>query len=823
MRRRGLPFSAGFVLAILLLVGGLMFGCVRMADALSSRSPDKNDFGNSDMWYTLSATRDVQNSASMVVSVYHKGSNPGSERINVVYQGGTHTGTQNSQGSGHVRFNGGSTNPGSITLTGWTLDPSGSGYVAKISASLTNTAQSADDSNHINFYLQSTNSSDIIGPDGGGRFAVVNNNYCYSSPSSCPTHTYVLPFAPDCSVPNGGSVSVKAYDMDNHNSVIQPQNLMVKIQDTTTGAIVNDNSYSGGEANGQTASFGFNYAASDKYRAIFYNVNVNNVLQITLPFDSVNSVIDCLPAGDITSSATQGCTYLQGWIYDHDKPSTTLSYYVDVNPSGTPPLTYGSTPGGSTFAGPFSANLSSPRAPAPATGNHGFKVTIPTNVNGHNYKGSWVANTYWIYAKDASTNTYKRVDGLTVPPCTAAQCPAGMGGTLSNFSPIGAGVAFNFHVGVKTSGQMPNPGTNPPGNPSFSIKVTGPGLGAGKLYTTAAKPISGSYIYSDDVSFTPLAAGTYQVSWSYYGASSGCNDSGDAGYAPYFRVQGGDIAAGPGFGTGCSASSADITGLNTGETAYAGAGSEIGAWATGTLTNFVSGLGLGGGAPTQSGSGLSFANTSGVGGGTYGGNFTTAGLPCVTNYYAGATGGSWPGWSGVGGAGTHNFSVNTAMLTLSGGMTLQPDTTVNLYVKGNVYIKDDITYASYTLGHTPRFNLYVSGNIYIDPNVSELHGLYVAQTGAPGSGDIDTCAAVAGSTITKSLPYGRCKKDLAVDGSVMAQGKLILTRTFGNLVAVPGAPGTPAESFTYGPELWLTGKGNGSLDTQAYTSLPPVL
>jgi hypothetical protein len=162
------------------------------------------------------------------------------------------------------------------------------------------------------------------------------------------------------------------------------------------------------------------------------------------------------------------------------------------------------------------------------------------------------------------------------------------------------------------------------------------------------------------------------------------------------------------------------------------------------------------------------------------------------------------------------------LLTLSGSAALAPDTTVNLYVQGNVYLKNDITYAAYTLGHAPRFNLYVSGNIYIDPDVAELHGVYVAQTGAPGSGDIDTCAAVAGSTITKSLPYGRCKKDLTVDGSVLAEGKLILTRTFGNVVPAPGAPAAPAETFRYGPELWLV-TGNGSLDTQAYTSLPPVL
>jgi hypothetical protein len=163
------------------------------------------------------------------------------------------------------------------------------------------------------------------------------------------------------------------------------------------------------------------------------------------------------------------------------------------------------------------------------------------------------------------------------------------------------------------------------------------------------------------------------------------------------------------------------------------------------------------------------------------------------------------------------------MLTLSNGPALAPDTTVNLYVKGDVYIKDDITYAGYTIGHAPRFNLYVSGNIYIDRNVAELHGVYVAQIGAAGSGNIDTCASVSGGgTVVTSLTYGDCETDLTVDGSVMSQGKLILTRTLGNVIAAPSAPAAPAETFHYSPELWLV-QTNGALDTQAYTSLPPVL
>ena len=782
--------------------------------------------------YTLSATADVHNSSTMAVTVYRPGTtNPGSVPISVIYQGGgRQSQNQNLQGEGHVRFNGGAAvDPGSITLNSWTPDPAGHGWRASIRAALTDSTQSSDDGNHINFYLQSANSSDIIGPDGGQQFAIVNAYHCAAAPDAinCPTHTYVLPFAPDCSLTQPGTASVRVYDMDQGNPGIQPQHLALRIYDDTTskpGTKVNDDVYRGSESSSQNAYFDFTYQPSHKYTATFTSANVQNILQVTLPFDSVNAVIDCTQ-GQVTSSATQGCTALQGWIYDQNGPGTALRYYVDVNPAGTPPASYATTPSGSTFAGPFTASLATPST-APSnvrsSGNHGFKVTIPNDVNGHNYKGPWVPNHYWIYAKNATGNTYTRVDDLAVGVCTTAQCPAGSAGTLTNFSPQGIGMPITFHVGVQMGGPVPNPGMNPPGNPSFSIKVTGPSLGAGQTFAAAAKPISGSYIYSNDVSFTPPNVGTYQVTWSYYGASSGCADSSDVGYAPFFSVQGGDIAAGPGFGMSCSPGAANVTGLNLGSPSYAGAGGDVAAWATGTLTNFVSGLGLGGGAAPQTGTGLSFANTAGTGGGTYGGQFAPSGLPCMTDYYAGATGGPWPGWNGLGGTGPHNYSVTTSLLTLSGSAALAPDTTVSLYVQGDVYLKDDITYAAYTLGHAPRFNLYVSGNIYVDPDVAELHGVYVAQTDAPGSGNIDTCAAVAGGTVTTSLPYGRCKKDLTVDGSMMAQGKLALTRTLGNVVAAPSAPDAPAETFRYGPELWLV-TGNGSLDTQAYTSLPPVL
>jgi|GEM_PF-1504809 len=302
---------------------------------------------------------------------------------------------------------------------------------------------------------------------------------------------------------------------------------------------------------------------------------------------------------------------------------------------------------------------------------------------------------------------------------------------------------------------------------------------------------------------------------------------------PYFQVVGGDIAAGITFGAGsCTGGTANIESWNQNTSPnYFGGGSTLGALATGTITNFVSGMGLAGGAGSQSGHGLSFANSgAGVSASppSYGGSFGTSGMPCVDDYY-GTKATSGP--DTIGGPIT-SLSGGNHIVTPSGGtvqigngahspITVAPGTTTTLYVQGNVYISSNIIYANYSLGTVPRFNLYVQGNIYIDPNVTELHGVYIAQKSSSGSyGDIVTCAA---SPTDTSEPYATCAKQLQVVGAMAAEGGMHLTRTYGNLQAAPGAPAAPAEIFQYSPELWLNAPPLTSLPVKTYTSLPPVL
>ncbi|QQS19119.1 hypothetical protein IPL68_03715 [Candidatus Saccharibacteria bacterium] len=80
--------------------------------------------------------------------------------------------------------------------------------------------------------------------------------------------------------------------------------------------------------------------------------------------------------------------------------------------------------------------------------------------------------------------------------------------------------------------------------------------------------------------------------------------------------------------------------------------------------------------------------------------------------------------------------------------------------------------------------------------------------------------------MTTSGAYTTCQNRLTVYGAVAAN-KLVLSRTYGSLIAVPGVPAEPAENFYYSPELWLAQDGantaNGPVRYDSYVSLPPVL
>jgi hypothetical protein len=847
MKRWSNPFSAGVysgLLALFAIAGVTMFWASHVL-ALSNSGPDSADFATTKAYYTLSNTDDVKNTSSTGLVLYHAGAAPtGNVTVTVQYQGGGgQCLNQNYQGNAGAHFSygvGGGYRQTSLSIPAGAWVSNGVGYTVDITANIvngTNSCNGGGDGNHVNFKLVAPGGY-IIGPDSAKNFGVAQGSYCVTytgnpSPRSCNGYgTYNIPFGPPCTVTTNGSAAVKLYDMDNGgHPVIQPTPAVVKVIDTTTGATVNNNSYSGSEANGSTATFSFNYIAQHNYKLQISNLNLNNVLQIQLPWDSVNAQINCAPKGGITTGTTAGCTAIQGWMYDPDSPGTQLQYYVATNPASAPTTLSG--PGSSAnFAGPLAANQANPAGtPGGTSANHGFKVNIPANVTGHGYAGAWVTNTYYIYAKDATGSTLTRVASLTVPQGTCASVSCGT--TTFALQAVGEPVAFT--VNMKVNGGATN---LPPGPPTFTVTVTGSGGGTNNQTFTGVhgNTPSGGYIYSDPVTFTPTGAGTYNVTWSYFG-TGGCGGAAQqAAYVPYMQSLGGDAAAGPGFGNACTETTAKIESwnLNTDFTPnYYGAGSEIGAWATGNLTDFVSGMGLTGGAASQAGHGLSFANTVNTSGDNYGGQFGVNSVPCLPDFYgtkpAGAASLGSTNMGSLAGVTSGSYTAptdGTGTFTLGSGgdIVLGQDAAGNgkqitIYVDGDLYINSNILYSYSSIFQIPRLNLYVKGNIYVDPDVTEIHGVYVAQKAATG-GDINTCSP---GTTGSSQSYGTCNKQLKIVGAMAAQGQMQLMRTYGNLVAATGVTNQPAEVFQYSPELWLAEPVDGGFQYQSYTSLPPVL
>lgn len=842
MRRAVTPFSIGLSLSLLLLLGvalSLLVGVQRVV-ALSSSGPDGADFATSKAYYTLSNTADVKNTTSMGLVVYHPGSAPtGNTTITVTYQaGGGQCGNQNYQGYAGAHFsygNGGGYRQYSLSIPASAWNSNGVGYTADITASIvngTNSCSGGNDGNHVNFKLSAPGGY-LIGPDSAKNFAVAQGTYCvtYSgspSPRSCNGYgTYNIPFAPPCSVTTNGTAAVRLYDMDNSgHPVIQPKPAVVKVIDTTTGATVNNNSYTGSEANGSTATFSFGYVAQHNYRLQISNVNLNNVLQIQLPWDSVNAQINCAPVGGVTSNAAAGCTVIRGWTYDRGSPSTKLQFYVYVNPGGTPANTYSGPVGGGNFVGPFTANKTNPPGtPGGVPAGHGFQVNVPADVAGHGYQGPWAGDNYYIYAKDTTGSALSKVASLSVPAGTCASVSCG----TTTFALQAVGEPVSFTVNMKINGGAT---TLPPGNPTFTIVVNGSGAGTNsKTFSGVGdNNPSGGSIYSDPVTFTPTGAGTYNVTWSYYG-KGGCGAAGQqAAYVPYFGVFGGDAAAGPGFGGGCTETTAQIKSWNLNKDFtpnYYGAGSEIGAWATGSLTNFVSGMGLSPDIATTKGYGLSFANTVNTSADNYGGDFGSNAVPCQPDYYATKPAGTTPLASTVGDlnypSGAYEASVDAFKnftVGTGGDVVLGNGQQLTIYVEGNLYIKSNIKYVYGSLAEIPQVSFYVKGDIYIDPDVTEIHGVYIAQKNGASGGAITTCSS-AGSLLP--LPYNTCSKQLKIVGAMAAGSTIRMNRTYGNLIAAGGVSDQPAELFQYTPELWLVEPKDGGFTYQSYTGLPPVL
>ena len=304
---------------------------------------------------------------------------------------------------------------------------------------------------------------------------------------------------------------------------------------------------------------------------------------------------------------------------------------------------------------------------------------------------------------------------------------------------------------------------------------------------------------------------------------------------PYYKVYGGDVSVGGGFGEACTIQNdATILAFNkkVGDN-HVGAGTQLAAYALGVINGFGTSQAR---TPTSRKQ-LTFANTAPTN--LFGGELDQKHIACIPDYWAGVSRAgviSNPNASSLGGL--HKIVDDEVTLN---ARNLGISERITLYIEGNVRIAGDIRYAGgspsnpqsllYTgLSQVPSFRLIVKGNIYVDPDVRELNGTFVAIPKTPNdanSGKFYTCSNNFGPPNVDQL-RGACRNLLTVYGSVVAD-TIKLTRSRGNVdnanvnERYNNNDGEPAEKFIYTPESWLTSDFGGTGDNDSFGSLPPVL
>lgn len=308
---------------------------------------------------------------------------------------------------------------------------------------------------------------------------------------------------------------------------------------------------------------------------------------------------------------------------------------------------------------------------------------------------------------------------------------------------------------------------------------------------------------------------------------------------PYVSFYESDISAGGGFGEGCTTTIGAINAFYR-PSKQAGSSVQVAALALGAIDSLASAqLRL---SPPLRTNGLSFASTTGAFGGSLGGTH------CINDFYGrmpvdvAAAAGAWDLSVPTNGA----YS-RTSGLAINSPVSVPNGRRLTLYVDGDVNINEPITFGStswVSKADIPSLVIIARGNITIAPGVTQLDGVYVAQAGSPGSGQIITCAELSGVPVALAALYDTCTQPLTVNGAFIAQS-VQLRRAGGSslryaqtLEHPSGAihscetgsrPVCAAEIFIFSPEVYLSKPFlPGLRDPKAgvydsITSLPPIL
>jgi len=412
-----------------------------------------------------------------------------------------------------------------------------------------------------------------------------------------------------------------------------------------------------------------------------------------------------------------------------------------------------------------------------------------------------------------------------------------------------SGQSFTVRVSVSYDGGAP---TRPTYNMSVNVQ------GAPVYNNNNADYTAANGMASFTTPQIRRVAGTYRVTWNFTGLAEPCEADIVVTNKPYFRVYGGDVLAGSGFGNGCTPTDgATIIGWNRGNqpadsdfpasSPYGGAGVQLAAFALGAINDFTS-------AATRSvppnvrplpPKGLSFANTSGTG--TYGGTWDRNNVTCASDYFKHAQeapNGCPPGNPVNLNSLNGGYSCPTGTNLRIGNSPVNKGSKITIFVDGdvaitgNIFVNGGATYAN--INEIPSVRI-IARNIYIAPGANSIDAVLIAQPDPnipdpdkDKTGNIYTCSDGGFAAPNKSQMINACRNKLTVNGAMIAQ-RFRFFRSPGGFASgnfmsgnnnEPATSPNIAEVIQYNPEVWLTNPAIQSpfpSPNQTYTSQPPIL
>lgn len=554
---------------------------------------------------------------------------------------------------------------------------------------------------------------------------------------------------------------------------------------------------------------------------------------------SINIIVNNQPP--IGNIDIQNCAGgIQGWAFDPDNPNASIDVHI-----------YMDYPAGHAWARGFPATANTARADVNQafgiSGNHGFSIDLSRFFDAY-------PHNIYVYAIDTGGGNNPQIlyGGLAPPtwgPCAVPSCnntltlTPGMPQPGESFNAL---AGFNYTPGAEGWEVNWDMTLTLPGATPGSERQVGWSTSTGRFPPwVGVPPPSQRRNPAEFGGFTYPSAGRPAASWTVFNTATGTtlNCSSTGGYTvgdrSYLKAFGGEVRTGdcrsdPGEG-GVHAWVRDDIGAN-----YAGASAQLTVTSLLQVNEFYSASQ--GASPRPKG--LTIANTGpGDPSSEYGGGSEMDG--CITDYFTDTRdpdlGSS--SWSGnveqlnLNDGRIQYFNSGNLQIGASGNVTVPIGTQMAVFVEGNVFIRENITYATgaENWSQHPYLVIVASGDIRVHPDVTNLDGLFVAQAGT-----IYTCAQGINNDYSASAVYGACRNKLTVNGGLIADSIKFLRMNGTVRSATPEElpnSGNIAEVINYTPEMYLTpsplslpgeASGGGGVNPEAVgryqsiKSLPPI-